>query len=215
MLDNRHFIARRAAKYFRIGDVVNLGIGIPSLAAEYAEKGVMFQTENGMIGTGATATDVMVTDRSSDASARPFIPLPGASAFDTAMSFAIIRSGRLAATVLGGLQVSAGGDLANWATSNRRFGIGGAMDLCNGARQVIVAMELMTKDGKKKILNECTFPLTAIACVNHIVTEQCVIDVTKDGLVLREIRQGRAPEDIQARVEPKLMVADDLTVMEE
>ena len=89
------------------------------------------------------------------------------------------------------------------------------MDLCNGARQVIVAMELMTKDGKKKILNECTFPLTAIACVNHIVTEQCVIDVTKDGLVLREIRQGATPEDIQARVEPKLMVADDLTVMEE
>ena len=215
MLDNRHFIARRAAQYFQIGDVVNLGVGIPSLCSEYTEKGIMFQTENGMIGMGDTATDVMVTDRSCDASSRPFVPVPGASVFDTAYSFAIIRSGRMAATVLGGLQVSARGDLANWATPGRRFGMGGAMDLCNGARQVIVAMELTTKDGGKKIVNECSFPLTAVRCVDHIVTEQCVIDVTDEGLVLKEIRRGKTPEDIQAQVEPRLIIADDLKIMEE
>lgn len=215
MLDNRHFIARRAAQYFRPGDVVNLGVGIPSLCSEYTEKGIMFQTENGMIGMGETATDVMVTDRACDASSRPFLPMPGASTFDTAMSFAIIRSGRMAATVLGGLQVSARGDLANWATPGRAFGMGGAMDLCNGARQVIVAMELTTKGGEKKIVNECSLPLTAMKCVDHIVTEQCVIDVTEEGLVLREIRRGKTPEEIQAQVEPELIIPDNLIVMEE
>ena len=215
MLDNRHFIARRAAQYFQVGDVVNLGVGIPGLCADYTEKGIMFQTENGLIGVGDTATDLMVTDRACDASSHPFVPMPGASVFDTATSFAIIRSGRMAATVLGGLQVSAKGDLANWATPGRRFGMGGAMDLCNGARKVIVAMELTTKDGGKKIVNECSFPLTAVQCVDHIVTEQCVIDVTGEGLVLREVRQGKTPEDIQAQVEPKLIIADDLKVMEE
>lgn len=215
MLDNRHFIARRAAKYFQRGDVVNLGVGIPGICAEYVEKGIMFETENGLIGVGEEATDVMVTDRFCDASSHPFVPIPGASVFDTAESFAIIRGGRLAATVLGGLQVSAKGDLANWATPDRRFGMGGAMDLCNGARKVIVTMELTTKDGGKKILNECTYPLTAVECVDHIVTEQCLIDVTPEGLVLREIRQGRTPEEIQAQVEPKLIIADDLKVMDE
>ena len=215
MLDNRHFIARRAAQYFKVGDVVNLGVGIPGLCADYTEKGIMFQTENGLIGVGDTATDLMVTDRACDASSHPFVPMPGASVFDTATSFAIIRSGRMAATVLGGLQVSAKGDLANWATPGRRFGMGGAMDLCNGARKVIVAMELTTKDGGKKIVNECSFPLTAVQCVDHIVTEQCVIDVTEEGLVLREVRQGKTPEDIQAQVEPGLIIAGDLKIMEE
>ena len=215
MLDNRRFIARRAAQYFKVGDVVNLGVGIPGLCADYTEKGIMFQTENGLIGVGDTATDLMVTDRACDASSHPFVPMPGASVFDTATSFAIIRSGRMAATVLGGLQVSAKGDLANWATPGRRFGMGGAMDLCNGARKVIVAMELTTKDGGRKIVNECSFPLTAVQCVDHIVTEQCVIDVTGEGLVLREVRQGKTPEDIQAQVEPRLIIAGDLKVMEE
>lgn len=214
-MDNRAFIAKRAAKYFKVGDVVNLGVGIPSLCSDYTEKGVMFQTENGLIGVGDTATDVMVTDRSVDASSRPFVPMPGASVFDTAYSFAIIRSGRLAATVLGGLQVSEQGDLANWASPGRAFGMGGAMDLCNGAKQVIVAMELTTKQGKPKIVNTCSFPLTALHCVDHIVTEQCVIDVTPEGLVLREVRQGITPEQIQEQVEPKLTIPDDVAVMEE
>ena len=195
--------------------MVNLGVGIPGLCADYTEKGIMFQTENGLIGVGDTATDLMVTDRACDASSHPFVPMPRASVFDTATSFAIIRSGRMAATVLGGLQVSAKGDLANWATPGRRFGMGGTMDLCNGARKVIVAMELTTKDGGRKIVNECSFPLTTVQCVDHIVTEQCVIDVTDKGLVLREVRQGKTPEDIQAQVEPRLIIADDLKVMEE
>ena len=214
-MDNRHFIAKRAAQYFRVGDVVNLGVGIPSLCSEYTEKGIMFQTENGLIGVGDAATDVMITDRACDASSRPFVPMPGASVFDTAMSFAIIRSGRMAATVLGGLQVSEKGDLANWATPGRAFGMGGAMDLCNGARKVIVAMELTAKNGAKKIVNTCTFPLTAVACVDHIVTEQCVIDVTKEGLVLREVRAGITPEQIQEQVEPVLIIPDNIKTMEE
>ena len=131
------------------------------------------------------------------------------------MSFGVIRSGRLAATVLGGLQVSANGDLANWASPGRAFGMGGAMDLCNGARKVIVAMDLVAKNGAPKVVNQCTMPLTAIRCVDHIVTDRCVINVTPEGLVLAEIRKGHTVEEIQAAVEPKLLVAPDLIEMEE
>ena len=193
-MDNRRFIARRAAQYFNEGDTVNLGIGIPSACSDYVDPTIAFQTENGMIGVG---------------------PVMGASAFDTAYSFAVIRSGRMAATVLGALQVAENGDIANWASPGRAFGMGGAMDLCNGARKVIVAMELTTKKGEPKILKRCTYPLTAQGCVNHIVTEQCVIDVTPEGLKLVEIRAGKTPEDIQAQVEPTLIIADDLKIMDE
>ena len=214
-MDNRNFIARRAAQYFKKGDVVNLGIGIPSICSAYAEDGVLFQTENGLIGMGEIASDEKITDMMSNAGGVPFLPVPGASVFDTAESFAIIRSGRMAATVLGALQVAENGDLANWATPGRAFGMGGAMDLCNGAKKVIVAMTLTAKDGSKKIVNRCTLPLTALHCVDHIVTEQCVIDVTKEGLVLREVRKGITPEQIQAQVEPKLIIPDDLAEMDE
>lgn len=215
MLDNRQFIARRCAQYFNEGDTVNLGIGIPSAASDYSNPTVAFQTENGMIGVGPLAKELAICDTYQNAGGINFIPVMGASAFDTAYSFAIIRSGRMAATVLGALQVSEKGDLANWASPGRAFGMGGAMDLCNGAKKVIVAMELVTKKGDKKIVKECSYPLTAVKCVDHIVTEQCVIDVTDEGLVLREIRQGKTPEDIQAQVEPKLIIPDDLIVMEE
>ena len=201
-MDNRNFIAKRAAAYFRPGDVVNLGIGIPSLCGSYAVDGVLFQSENGFIGIV-------------NAGGVPFVPVPGSSAFDVAMSFNVIRCGRLAATVLGGLQVSAQGDLANWATPGRAFGMGGAMDLCNGARKVIVAMELVAKDGSPKVVSRCTLPLTAVKCVNHIVTDRCVIDVTEEGLVLSEIRKGHTVEEIQAAVEPVLLVSPDLKEMEE
>ena len=160
-MDNRLFIAKRAARYFKSGDIVNLGVGIPSMCGNYAEPGVMFQTENGFIGVGPVAEGLMMNDGYYNAGGIPYIPLPGGCGFDSAMSFGIIRSGRMAATVLGALQVSVEGDLANWASQGRAFGMGGAMDLCNGARQVIVAMELTTKDGKPKIVNRCTFPLTA------------------------------------------------------
>ena len=126
-MDNRHFIARRAARYFHSGDVVNLGIGIPSLCGNYAESGVLFQTENGFIGVGATAQGIEIGDRLFNAGGIPYLPALGGCAFDVAKSFGIIRSGRMAATVLGALQVSQHGDLANWATPDRAFGMGGAM----------------------------------------------------------------------------------------
>ena len=214
-MDNRHFIARRAAAYFKSGDVVNVGIGIPSLCGDYAVPGVLFQSENGFIGVGGTAEGLVKNERFYNAGGVAFVPVPGGSAFDTAMSFGVIRSGRMAATVLGGLQVSTKGDLANWATPGRAFGMGGAMDLCNGARTVIVAMDLTAKDGSPKIVNACTLPLTGVSCVNHIVTDLCVVDVTAEGLVLREVRKGHTPEEIQSKVEPKLIVDPALKEMEE
>ena len=214
-MDNRHFIARRAAQYFHKGEVVNLGIGIPSLCANYAEEGVLFQTENGLIGMGGIPQEENPSIYFYNAGGIPFVPVAGASAFDVAMSFGAIRSGRMAATVLGGLQVSADGDLANWATPGRAFGMGGAMDLVNGAKKVIVAMELCDKQGRAKIVNKCTLPYTGRKCVDHIVTELCVIDVTEQGLVLREVRRGYTAKDIQAMVEPTLLIADDLKEMEE
>ncbi len=194
---------------------MNLGIGIPSACSDFSDPTVAFQTENGMLGVGPVAKALAVCDTYQNAGGINFVPVMGASAFDTAQSFAIIRSGRMSATVLGALQVSEKGDLANWASPGRKFGMGGAMDLCNGAKKVIAAMELVAKDGSKKIVKECSYPLTAVRCVDHIVTEQCVIDVTPEGLVLREIRQGKTPEDIQAQVEPKLIIPDDVKIMEE
>lgn len=214
-MDNRHFIARRAAKYFHSGDVVNVGIGIPSICGDYAEPGVLFQSENGFIGVGGSPDPIEDNERFYNAGGVAFVPVAGASAFDTAMSFAIIRSGRMAATVLGALQVSEEGDLANWASPGRAFGMGGAMDLVNGAKTVVIAMELVARDGSPKIVKKCTMPLTGLKCVDHIVTERCVIDVTKDGLVLTEIRKGHTVEEIQAAVEPKLLVSPDLKEMEE
>lgn len=213
-MESKTIIARRAAAYFQPGDVVNLGIGIPGLCSNYAADGVMFHTENGLVGVGEMAEGLQKVESFCNATAQEIVPVPGAAPVDTAMSFGVIRGGRLDATVLGGLQVSENGDLANWASPGRAFGMGGAMDLCNGAKMVIVAMELTTKDGKPKILKECTFPLTGKGCVHHIVTERCVIDVTKDGLVLVEVAPGETAESIQAAVEPRLIVSDQLREME-
>lgn len=212
-MDKRHLIAKRAARYFQSGDVVNLGIGIPSLCGNYAEPGVLFQAENGFIGVGATAEGLMVNERTYNAGGVPFIPVPGSSGFDVAMAFGVIRSGRLAATVLGALQVSERGDLANWSTPGRSFGMGGAMDLVNGARKVIVAMEHRTREGAPKIVKECTLPYTGRGCVDHIVTELCVIDVTKEGLLLRELAPGHTLEEVRAKTEAELSLAEDLREM--
>ncbi|XBS71357.1 CoA-transferase [Acerihabitans sp. KWT182] len=207
-------IAKRAAGYFSAGDVVNLGIGIPSLCGDYAAPGVMFHTENGLVGMGPLTSGPLAVEGFCNATGMRFSPVPGASAFDSAESFGLVRSGKLAASVLGGLQVAQNGDLANWAQPGRVFGMGGAMDLVNGARQVIITMELCAKNGAPKIVNACSYPLTGKRCVDHIVTEQCVIDVTGDGLVLVELLAGLTPDDIQRQVEPRLIVADSLNIME-
>lgn len=212
-MDSRHFIAKRAAMYFKSGDVVNLGIGIPSLCGDYAAPGVLFQSENGFIGVGSTAEGLMDSERAYNAGGVSFVPVPGASAFDTALSFGIIRSGRMAAAVLGALQVSEHGDLSNWAIPGRSFGMGGAMDLVTGARKVIVAMEHCTREGRPKIVKECTLPYTGRRCVDHIVTELCVIDVTPDGLLLRELAPGHTVEEVRSRTEAGLIIAGDLKEM--
>jgi 3-oxoacid CoA-transferase B subunit len=207
-------IAKRAAGYFSAGDVVNLGIGIPSLCGDYAAPGVMFHTENGLVGMGPLTSGLLAVEGFCNATGMRFVPVPGACAFDSAESFGLVRSGKLAASVLGALQVAQNGDLANWAQPGRVFGMGGAMDLVNGARQVIITMELCARDGARKIVNACSYPLTGKHCVDHIVTEQCVIDVTADGLVLVELLEGLTPQDIQRQVEPKLIVSDSLKIME-
>lgn len=212
-MDKREFIASVAAKYFHASDVVNLGIGIPSLCASYSERGVLFQSENGFIGVGLRPHDLMINEGYFNAGGVPFIPAPGGAGFDVATSFGIIRSGRMAATVLGALQVSEKGDLCNWATQGRSFGMGGAMDLVNGAKKVIVAMEHCDKNGNPKILKECTLPYTGRNCVNHIVTELCVIDVTRKGLVLKELAAGHTVEEVQEKTEPTLIMAEEIKEM--
>lgn len=214
-MNARERIAKQAASYFSAGDVVNLGIGIPSLCSGYAVPGVMFHTENGLVGMGPLSEGVFAVEGFSNATALRFTPVPGASAFDSAESFGLVRSGKLAAAVLGALQVAENGDLANWAQPGRVFGMGGAMDLVNGARKVIIAMELTTKQGAPKIVKSCTYPLTGKRCVDHIVTEQCVIDVTRDGLVLSALLEGLEPQDIQRQIEPKLIISDRLKTMAE
>ncbi len=213
-MNERERIAKNAAQYFRPGDVVNLGIGIPSLCGDYAPEGVMIHTENGLVGIGALTEGVMAVEGFSNATAMRFIPVPGASAFDSADSFGLVRSGKLAACVLGALQVAENGDLANWAQPGRVFGMGGAMDLVNGAKKVIVAMELTARNGKAKVVNSCTFPLTGTKCVDHIVTEQCIIDVTPEGLKLVALLEGLTAEDIQRQVEPKLITSGHIRTME-
>ena len=214
-MTSKEIIARRAALFFKSGDVVNLGIGIPGLCAAYSPEGVFFQSENGYLGIGKPSEGIERVESYCSASGIRFVPIKGAAAFDSAVSFSMIRCGRVDATVLGGLQVAENGNLANWATPGRAFGMGGAMDLVSGAKKVIVAMELCTKDGKAKIVNECSFPLTGVKCVDHIVTEYGVFDVTKEGIVLTEIAPEHTPEEIQSLVEPKLIVSDELKLMYE
>ena len=218
MADLKVRIAKRCAKEFEDGDFANLGIGLPTMVADYIPDGVTvtFHSENGFAGIDAVADASNVDVDIINSGGVYVTAVPRVKYFDTAESFGLVRGGHVKATVLGAMEVAENGDLANWIVPGKKVaGMGGAMDLCNGARKVIVAMELTTKKGEPKILKKCTYPLTAQGCVNHIVTEQCVIDVTPEGLKLVEIRAGKTPEDIQAQVEPTLIIADDLKVMEE
>ncbi len=211
----RELIALRVAREIEDGAVANLGIGLPTLVAGFVrpERGVLFQAENGILGYGGISEQDFDQDLI-NAGGQPVELLPGASFFDSAQSFAMIRGGHVDVAVLGGLQVSERGDLANWNVPERGGGsIGGAMDLAAGARRLIVAMAHTTRDGAPRIVRECSYPLTARACVDLIVTDLAVIEVSPEGLVLRETAPGAGADDVRAATDVDLIVAPDLTEM--
>src|SRR5579863_2833548 len=201
-------IARRIARELLPGMLVNLGIGIPTLVANFVPEGmrVFFQSENGLIGTGAPPEEGMAHPTLTDAGGRPVTALPGASTFDSAMSFGLIRGGHLDLTVLGGLQVDQSGRLANWMVPGRIVpGMGGAMDLVSGAKRVVVAMTHTVK-GEPKIVRQCTLPLTSTRPVSLIVTELAVIEPTSEGLVLRELAPGVSVAAVLGATDADLVV---------
>jgi 3-oxoacid CoA-transferase subunit B len=210
-------IALRVAKEFEDGMVVNLGYGMPGLCANFIPEGrtVFFQSENGILGYGPLLTDEEKDYELINASDQPVTPLPGMCFFDSATSFDMIRGGHIDVVILGAYQVSEKGDLANWGRPGRpATGMGGGMDLAIGSKKLMVMMLHTTKEGGPRIVRQCTFPLTARNCVKKIFTDIAVIDVTKQGLVLREVAPAWTAEEVQALTEPKLIVDKDLKEIE-
>lgn len=217
MSNVREIIAQRTARFFQDGEVVNLGIGLPTLVANYIPQNVkvFLHSENGFIGIGpvpnAGQEDLDVVN----AGGQHVTIIDGGACFDSATSFAIIRGGHLAATVLGAMEVDENGNLANWLVPGKiAAGMGGAMDLVAGARKVIIAMEHTTKEGNPKILKQCTLPLTAANEVDIIVTELGVMEVTKEGITLKELAPGVSVQEIQAKTEARLIIPKTINLME-
>ena len=215
-MDPQTVIARRIARELRDGMLVNLGIGIPTLVANFVPPGirVFFQSENGLIGTGAPPAEGMHHRLLTDAGGKPVTALPGASTFDSAMSFGLIRGGHLDMTVLGGLQVDSAGRLANWMIPGKMVpGMGGAMDLVSGAKRVIVAMQHTAK-GKPKIVTACSLPLTAVRPVDLVVTELAVISFPGGHATLAETAPGVSVEQVVAATEAKLAIPGKVPQMQ-
>jgi len=212
-LSVRERIAMRAEKEIKSGDYVNLGIGIPTLVANYidADKQVTLHSENGLLGIGPYPEADQVDPDLINAGKETVTAIAGASYFNSSDSFAMIRGGHINLAILGGMEVSSSGDLANWTIPGKMVkGMGGAMDLVHGAKKVVVIMDHVNKANEPKILHACKLPLTGKQVVHRIITDRAVIDVTEEGLELVEVASGYTIEDIQAATEPTLLLSDQL-----
>ncbi len=214
---SRELIALRVAKELRDGYYVNLGIGLPTLVSSFIPEGidVILHSENGILGFSRIANKEEIDPDLINAGSQPITLNRGAAFFDSAEAFAMIRGGHIDMAVLGAFQVSEKGDLANWMTLERKVGsIGGSMDLVSAVKEVIVAMEHTTRSGEPRIVKECTYPLTGRRVVNLIITNLAVIEVTPQGLLLKEVAPSVTPEEVQSVTEPKVKLAKNLREME-
>ena len=214
---DREIIAKRVAKELQNGFIVNLGIGLPTLVANYVPKNmdVFFQSENGLLGMGPFPFEGEEDPDMINAGKQTITTLPGSSIFDSAMSFGMIRAGKVNLTVLGAMEVADNGDIANWKIPGKMVkGMGGAMDLVASAKNIIVAMQHVNKAGESKLLKQCTLPITGIKCVKKIITELGVFDVTDRGFELKELAPGVTAEEVKSKTEGRLVVEGNIPVME-
>lgn len=215
---SRELIALRVANDLNDGEYVNLGIGIPTLISDWIEgRDITLQSEIGMLKTGPLAAGEDIDQDLINASCQPVTALPGSSYFDIAESFGMIRGGHIDVAVMGALQINDRGDYAGWSNPARGLfvgNIGGSMDLCAGARKLFIAMEHTTRDGEYKIVKELSYPATALGMVSMLFTDLAVIEITSDGMVLKEIFPGLTPENVQSVTEPKLIIPPDIKEME-